>query len=309
MEGLNTTVQIAGGFVLKNPVMVASGTFGYGLEFAGLMDISLLGAVVVKGLSLRPREGNPPPRIIETPAGLINAIGLQNIGVERFLKDKLPEIKRLGATVVANIFGESIDEYSEVARLLSGAEGVSAIEINISCPNVKKGGLRFGQDPASAREVVEAVRKSTELPIITKLSPDAPDLKAMVEAVESAGTDAISLINTIPAMAIDVERRRPVLSTMTGGLSGPAIKPIALRLVWQVAGFAKVPVIGMGGIMTGRDALEFIIAGACAIQVGTLNLVEPDGALRVIREMEAYMHKKGIRSIGELTGSLVLPER
>ncbi len=309
MEELNTTVQIARGFVLKNPVMVASGTFGYGLEFAEFMDISLLGAVVVKGLSLKPREGNPPPRIIETPAGLINAIGLQNIGAERFLKDKLPGLKKLGATVVANIFGESIDEYSEVARLLGGAEGLSAIEINISCPNVKKGGIGFGQDPASATEVVEAVRRSTGLPIITKLSPDTPDLKAMVEAVESAGTDAISLVNTIPAMAIDVERRRPVLSTITGGLSGPAIKPIALRLVWQATGFAKVPVIGMGGIMTGHDALEFIIAGACAVQVGTLNLIEPGGALGVIREIETYMRQKGISSIGELTGSLVLPER
>lgn len=309
MEELNTRVQITPEFVLKNPVMVASGTFGYGLEFTEFMNISQIGAIVVKGLSLKPRAGNPPPRIIETPAGLINAIGLQNIGVEHFVKDKLPELKRLGATVVANIFGERVDEYREVARILDGAEGISAIEVNISCPNVKKGGLKFGQDPASAREVVAVVREATGLPLITKLSPDAPDLKAMIEAVEEADTDAISLVNTIPAMAIDVEKRRPVLSTVTGGLSGPAIKPIALRLVWQAASVAKVPVIGMGGIMNGRDALEFIIAGARAVQVGTLNLVEPRGAMKVIKEIEAYMRQHGIASIEELTGSLVLPEK
>ncbi|HHD11191.1 MAG TPA: dihydroorotate dehydrogenase [Deltaproteobacteria bacterium] len=309
MEELNTKVHITPEFVLKNPVMVASGTFGYGLEFTEFMNISQIGAIVVKGLSLKPRAGNPPPRIIETPAGLINAIGLQNIGVEHFVKDKLPELRRLGATVVANIFGERVDEYREVARILDGVEGISAIEVNISCPNVKKGGLKFGQDPASAREVVAAVREATGLPLITKLSPDAPDLKAMIEAVEEAGTDAISLVNTIPAMAIDVEKRRPVLSTVTGGLSGPAIKPIALRLVWQAASVAKVPVIGIGGIMNGRDALEFIIAGARAVQVGTLNLVEPRGAMKVIKEIEAYMRQHRIENIEALTGSLVLPER
>ncbi len=309
MEELNTKVHITPEFVLKNPVMVASGTFGYGLEFTEFMNISQIGAIVVKGLSLKPRAGNPPPRIIETPAGLINAIGLQNIGVEHFVNDKLPELRRLGATVVANIFGERVDEYREVARILDGVEGISAIEVNISCPNVKKGGLKFGQDPASAREVVAAVREATGLPIITKLSPDAPDLKAMIEAVEEAGTDAISLVNTIPAMAIDVEKRRPVLSTVTGGLSGPAIKPIALRLVWQAASVAKVPVIGIGGIMNGRDALEFIIAGARAVQVGTLNLVEPRGAMKVIKEIEAYMRRHRIENIEALTGSLVLPER
>ncbi len=309
MEELNTKVHITPEFVLKNPVMVASGTFGYGLEFTEFMNISQIGAIVVKGLSLKPRAGNPPPRIIETPAGLINAIGLQNIGVEHFVNDKLPELRRLGATVVANIFGERVDEYREVARILDGVEGISAIEVNISCPNVKRGGLKFGQDPASAREVVASVREATGLPIITKLSPDAPDLKAMIEAVEEAGTDAISLVNTIPAMAIDVEKRRPVLSTVTGGLSGPAIKPIALRLVWQAASVAKVPVIGIGGIMNGRDALEFIIAGARAVQVGTLNLVEPRGAMKVIKEIEAYMRQHRIENIEALTGSLVLPER
>ncbi len=309
MEELNTKVHITPEFVLKNPVMVASGTFGYGLEFTEFMNISQIGAIVVKGLSLKPRAGNPPPRIIETPAGLINAIGLQNIGVEHFVNDKLPELRRLGATVVANIFGERVDEYREVARILDGVEGISAIEVNISCPNVKKGGLKFGQDPASAREVVATVREATGLPIITKLSPDAPDLKAMIEAVEEAGTDAISLVNTIPAMAIDVEKRRPVLSTVTGGLSGPAIKPIALRLVWQAASVAKVPVIGIGGIMNGRDALEFIIAGARAVQVGTLNLVEPRGAMKVIKEIEAYMRQHRIENIEALTGSLVLPKR
>ncbi len=309
MEELNTKVHITPEFVLKNPVMVASGTFGYGLEFTEFMNISQIGAIVVKGLSLKPRAGNPPPRIVETPAGLINAIGLQNIGVEHFVNDKLPELRRLGATVVANIFGERVDEYREVARILDGVEGISAIEVNISCPNVKRGGLKFGQDPASAREVVASVREATGLPIITKLSPDAPDLKAMIEAVEEAGTDAISLVNTIPAMAIDVEKRRPVLSTVTGGLSGPAIKPIALRLVWQAASVAKVPVIGIGGIMNGRDALEFIIAGARAVQVGTLNLVEPRGAMKVIKEIEAYMRQHRIENIEALTGSLVLPER
>ena len=309
MERLDTTVTICRGVVLKNPVMVASGTFGYGVEFEELMDISLIGAVVVKGLSLRPRQGNPPPRIVETPAGLINAIGLQNIGVERFVSEKLPRLKELGATVVANIFGETTDEYARVASILDGATGIEAIEINISCPNVKKGGLGFGQDPVAARKVVEAVKESTSLPIITKLSPDTPDLKAMIEAVQEAGTDALSLINTIPAMSIDVESRRPVLSTVTGGLSGPAIRPIALRLVWQAASMAKVPVIGMGGIMTGNDALEFIIAGASAVQVGTLNLVEPCGALRVIREIEGYMRRHDIASLEELRGSLIMSER
>ncbi len=289
---------------LANPVMTASGTFGYGTEFVPLMDIQRLGAIVVKGLSLRPREGNPPPRIVETPCGMLNAIGLQNIGVEAFIKDKLPHLRELGVTVIVNIFGETISEYTEVARRLEDIEGVSALEINISCPNVKRGGLVFGTDPGEAHRVVSAVRKAVRLPLITKLSPNVTDIKVMVRAVEEAGTDAISLINTLTGMVVDVERRRPVLSTTIGGLSGPAIRPVAVRMVWQAAGAARVPVVGVGGIMNFRDALEFIIAGARAVQVGTANFIDPDAAAKVAAGIEDFMEAHRIGDINELVGSL-----
>ncbi|HEY4707908.1 MAG TPA: dihydroorotate dehydrogenase, partial [Thermodesulfobacteriota bacterium] len=245
--------------------MTASGTFGYGAEFMPYMDLSKLGAIVVKGLSLYPRQGNPSPRIVETPCGMLNAIGLQNVGVDDFIEKKLPLLKGVDTHVIANIFGETIEDYIEVAKRFDNAKGVSALEINISCPNVKKGGIVFGTDPSEAFKVVSAVRNATRLPIITKLSPNVTDIKVMVKAAEDGGSDAISLINTITGMVIDVEKRRPVLATATGGLSGPAIRPIAVRMVWQAAQVAKVPIIGMGGIMSANDALEFIIAGATAV--------------------------------------------
>ena len=293
------------GLKFKNPVMTASGTFGYGAEFVPYTALEKLGAIVVKGLSLYPRQGNPGPRIVETPCGMLNAIGLQNVGVDEFIEKKLPLLKGLKTHVIANIFGETIEDYMEVAKRLDGVKGVSALEINISCPNVKKGGIVFGTDPQEAFRVVSAIRKSTSLPLITKLSPNVTDIKVMVKAAEDAGTDAISLINTLTGMVIDVEKRRPVLATATGGLSGPAIRPVAVRMVWQAASVARVPLIGMGGIMNAQDALEFIIAGAAAVQVGTASFIDPNAAAKVVAGLEEYTQRHGIR-IKELTGSLKL---
>lgn len=296
-------VDVAG-LELSNPVLTASGTFGYGLEFARWTDLDRLGGVVVKGLSLKPRQGNPTPRIVETPCGMLNAIGLQNVGVEAFVREKLPAMKGYSTKVVANIFGEELEEYAEVASILSGEEGVHAVEINISCPNVKKGGIVFGTDPSEAARVVEAVKKSAgRLPVITKLSPNVTDIKTMARAVEAAGTDAISLINTLTGMVVDVDRRRAVLATGTGGLSGPAIRPVAVRMVWEAARAVKVPVIGMGGIVTARDALEFIIAGATAVQVGTASFITPDSAARVAEGIEEYVRERGTTVRG-LVGSI-----
>lgn len=293
------------GVKFKNPVMTASGTFGYGAEFAPYTELEKLGAIVVKGLSLYPRQGNPGPRIVETPCGMLNAIGLQNVGVDEFIEKKLPLLKSVNTHVIANIFGETIEDYMEVARKLDGVKGVSALEINISCPNVKKGGIVFGTDPQEAFRVVSAVRKSTRLPLITKLSPNVTDIKVMVKAAEDAGTDAISLINTLTGMVIDIEKRKPVLATATGGLSGPAIRPVAVRMVWQAASVARVPLIGMGGIMDSRDALEFIIAGAAAVQVGTASFIDPNAAAKVAAGIEEYVKRHGV-SVKELTGSLKL---
>ncbi|MBI5810134.1 MAG: dihydroorotate dehydrogenase [Deltaproteobacteria bacterium] len=295
-------VEIAG-IRFKNPVMTASGTFGYGAEFAELTDIRRLGAIVVKGLSLKPRAGNPGPRIAETPCGMLNAIGLQNVGVDAFIKDKLPFLRKIKATVVANIFGETIEEYTEAAKRLDNARGVAAIEINISCPNVKKGGMVFGTDPNAAHKVVSAVKASTKLPVITKLSPNVTDIKVMVRAVEEAGSDAISLINTVTGMVIDVEKRRPALYTATGGLSGPAIRPIAVRMVWEAYMAAKTPIIGMGGIMNGEDALQFIIAGASAVQVGTASFIDTNAAVKVIDGIEEYL-KRHNTTVRDLVGKL-----
>lgn len=294
------SIEIAG-LKLKNPVMTASGTFGYGSEFMPYTDLERLGAIVVKGLSLNPRQGNPGPRIVETPCGMLNAIGLQNVGVDAFVKEKLPKLKGIKTHIIANIFGETIEDYREVARRLG--DTVSALEVNISCPNVKKGGIVFGTDPNEAHKVVSAIKSSTALPVITKLSPNVTDIRVMVSAVEDAGTDAISLINTITGMAIDVDKRRPVLATITGGLSGPAIRPIAVRMVWQAAQVAKVPLIGIGGIVTAKDALEFILAGAKAVQVGTANFMDPDSAVKVAKGIEEYVRKNGT-SVKELVGAL-----
>ncbi|MFQ5441805.1 MAG: dihydroorotate dehydrogenase [Thermodesulfobacteriota bacterium] len=299
----DTAVEL-GGLKLKNPVMTASGTFGYGLEFKPFVDLERLGAVVVKGLSLKPRTGNPSPRIVETPCGMLNAIGLQNVGVEAFIKEKLPLLSEIDTHVIANIFGETIEEYSEVAGILDDEEGVKALEINISCPNVKKGGITFGTDPKEARRVVEAVKKSAQKThVMTKLTPNVTEIGVMVRAVEEGGTDSISLINTIPGMVVDIEKRRPILATGTGGLSGPAIRPVAVRLLHEAKKAAKVPLIGIGGIMNGRDALEFIIAGAAAVQVGTANFIDPASAVKVVEGVEDYL-KRHKTSVRDITGSL-----
>jgi len=289
---------------LQNPVIAASGTFGYGLEFEPLVDLNLLGAVVVKGLSLKPMAGNPPPRIVETPGGMLNAIGLANIGLEAFLKDKLPRLRKFTAPIIVNIYGHHTDEYGELASELRGVEGVAALEVNISCPNVECGGMAFGIDPLTSARVTETVVKNTDKPVIVKLSPNVTDIKAVAKAVEGAGAHALSLINTLTGMAIDVESRRPKLANIVGGLSGPAIKPIALYMVYQVARTVKIPVIGMGGIMDYRDAIEFLMVGARAVEIGTANFVNPRVTLEVIEGIRNYCVENGIRQIGEIVGSL-----
>jgi dihydroorotate dehydrogenase (NAD+) catalytic subunit len=293
-----------GGLLLKNPVMTASGTFGYGEEYAPFCDLNRLGAIVVKGLSLEPRLGNPPPRIMETPSGMLNAVGLQNVGVRAFIAEKLPFLGQFDTKVVANIFGESVEEYERVAEILSGAEGVHAIELNISCPNVRKGGIAFGAQPEAAAEITRKVRRASDLPLIVKLTPNVTDIAAIALAVEEAGADALSLINTLTGMSIDVERRQPHLANITGGLSGPAIRPVALRMVWQAVQAVRIPVIGIGGIMTASDALEFLIAGARAIQVGTASFVEPASVHEILTGIESYLDRHGTGNINELIGSL-----
>src|SRR4029453_8573252 len=262
-----------GSLRLKNPVIAASGCFGYGVEYADAVDLSSLGGVAVKGLFLNERDGHPPPRIVETPAGMLNAIGLQGIGVRRFVAEKLPELRRLKATVIVNLCGSTLDEYCEVARILSDAEGVDALELNISCPNIKEGGIQFGCSLTGTYDVVSAIRKVTKLPVIPKLTPNVTDVASFARASEEAGADAISLVNTFLAMAIDVETRKPKLTNVMGGLSGPAIRPIAVRMVYECRRVVKIPIIGMGGIATSDDVLEFMIAGANAVQVGTMNFI------------------------------------
>jgi dihydroorotate dehydrogenase (NAD+) catalytic subunit len=293
-----------GPLALKNPVMTASGTFGYGREYEPLTDLNLLGAVVVKGLSLKPRGGNPPPRTVETPCGMLNSIGLANIGTEAFVEEKLPWLKRLDTAIIVNIYGESFDEYGELAKRLKDVHGVSAIEVNISCPNVDSGGMAFGTDPYASAKVTERVLKNTDKPVIVKLSPNVTDIRLVAKEVEGAGADALSLINTLTGMAIDIESRRPVLANISGGLSGPAIRPIALHMIYQVVKTVEIPVIGVGGIMSYRDALEFLIAGATAIQVGTANFVNPRATIEIIEGIRRYCIEKGITEIGELIGSL-----
>lgn len=295
-----------GGLALKNPVMTASGTFGYGEEFADLVDLRRLGAIVAKGISLVPRQGNPPPRVVETPCGMLNAIGLENVGVERFIKEKMTFLRQTGTTVVANILGDTVDEYRQLAEILNEVEGLAAIEVNISCPNVKKGGIAFGADPAMAGDVTAVVRENCRLPVIVKLSPNVTDITEIAKAVEDAGADAVSLINTLLGMAIDSKCRRPVLANIVGGLSGPAIKPVALRMVWQVSRAIRLPVIGIGGITTTEDALEFMLAGATAIQVGTANFVNPRAAEEIISGLAEYLQAQKLTSVQDLIGGLQL---
>jgi dihydroorotate dehydrogenase (NAD+) catalytic subunit len=300
---VNVGVKI-GGLRLKNPVITAAGTFGYGEEYAEFLNLEMLGAVVVKGLSLLPKAGNPPPRIVETAAGMLNAIGLQNIGVENFISEKLPFLKKFDTPVIVNFFGDSIGEYIEAAERLSSADGVHALEMNISCPNKQAGWCIFGTDSKVTRKVVTAVRRAVRLPLIVKLSPNVTDIALMAKVAEEAGADAISLINTITGMAIDIRTRRPKLGNITGGLSGPAIKPIAVRMVYEVYKAIKIPVIGMGGIMNAEDAIEFIIAGATAIAVGTVNFIRPAAAIGILDGIVEYMGREKLEDIGSLTGTL-----
>jgi dihydroorotate dehydrogenase (NAD+) catalytic subunit len=299
----NLSVDICG-LQLRNPVMTASGTFGYGEEFAPYLDLEAIGAFVTKGLSLLPKAGNPTPRIVETRGGMLNAIGLQNVGIDAFIARKVPFLRTVDTPAIVNFFGNTQEEYAELASRLDGVPEVAGLEVNISCPNVKQGGIVFGTDPAAAASVIAAVRAATSKPVIAKLSPNVTDVVAMARACADAGADALSLINTLTGMAIDLKSRRPVLANITGGLSGPAIKPVALRMVWQVARAVKVPVIGIGGIMTASDALEFMLAGATAVQVGTANFLEPGVAARIAREMEQYLADNGIDDISDLIGAL-----
>jgi dihydroorotate dehydrogenase (NAD+) catalytic subunit len=300
----NLTTNIGGGLVLSNPVMTASGTFGYGTEYADVVDLDRLGAIIVKGTTLHPRQGNPYPRMAETPAGMLNAVGLQNGGVDHFISHIYPGIKDLKCKIIVNVSGSQIDDYVETCRRLAPLEHVAGIEVNISCPNVKQGGMAFGTRPECAAEVTKAVRKAYPGPLTIKLSPNVTDIAEIARAVEGEGADAVSLINTLLGMAVDVERRRPVLSTVTGGLSGPCVKPVAVRMVWQVANAVKIPVIGLGGIACGRDAMEFILAGASAIQVGTYNFVNPAVTMEIIDYMNDYCAKQGVENITDLIGAL-----
>lgn len=303
---LNLQVDI-GEVTLKNPIMAASGTFGYGEEFHKLYDISRLGAVVTKGISPKPREGNPMPRIVETPSGMLNSIGLQNVGVDAFVEEKLPFLRETGAFVIVNIFGASKEEYLLVATKLSQTEGIGMMELNISCPNVREGGIEFGVDPKLSSELVREIKKITSIPLMVKLSPSAPSIPEMACALEEAGADSLSVINTIPAMEIHVEKRQPLFDRITAGLSGPAIRPIALRMVWEAIKAVSIPVIGIGGIMTSEDALKFLIVGAKAVQIGTANFVDPFACIRILEGIEEYMEKQGIADIHEIIGSLECP--
>jgi dihydroorotate dehydrogenase (NAD+) catalytic subunit len=303
---MNLSVQLAPknkkDLLLANPVMTASGTFGYGIECEHLFDIQKLGAIVSKGTTLKPREGNPQPRLAETPAGLLNSIGLQNIGVKAVIKEKAPVWAGWRVPVIVNIVGETVEEYAQLAGELDRVAGISGLEVNIGCPNIKAGGAEFGAEPKAAAEVTAAVKRATSLPIMVKLTPNTADIAGVARAVARAGADAISLINTLKGMAIDITKGKPSLGGITGGLSGPAIKPIALYMVYEVAGAVEVPVVGCGGISTANDALEFIMAGASAIQVGTANFANPRAPLEVLEGIEQFMQKEGIKDIAELIG-------
>lgn len=291
-----------GSLTLKNPVLTASGTFGYGEEFADFMDLSRLGGYIIKGTTLEPREGNPYPRMAETPSGMLNAVGLQNKGVDYFINHIYPRIRRYDSELIVNVSGARVEDYEEVCRRLMPLEDIHAIEVNISCPNVKQGGMAFGTTCAGAAQVTKAVRNAWKRTLIVKLSPNVTDITEIAKAAESEGADAVSLINTMLGMAIDVEKRRPCLSTVTGGLSGPAVRPVAVRMVWQTAKAVNIPVIGLGGIASGRDAMEFILAGATAVQVGTANFIDPAVTVKIVDYLEDYCARHGFSSISELRG-------
>ena len=301
MVQLNTTI---GSLELKNPVMTASGTFGYGTEYADFMDINRLGAIIVKGTTLNPRQGNPYPRMAETPSGMLNAVGLQNRGVDYFVDHIYPEVRKIGTSIIVNVSGSCIDDYVQTASIINTLDDIPAIELNISCPNVKQGGMAFGVNPDSAAQVVSAVRKSYDKTLIVKLSPNVTDITEIARAVEGAGADSVSLINTMLGMAIDVEKRKPILSTITGGMSGPAVKPVALRMVWQTAKAVKIPVIGLGGICSATDAIEFLLAGASAIQIGTANFIDPSISEKVIDGIADYLLRHGFNSVQDIIGAL-----
>ena len=297
---MDTTVRI-GDLVLRNPVLTASGTFGYGTEFADFVDFSRLGGIIVKGTTLHPRQGNPYPRMAETPSGMLNAVGLQNKGVDYFIAHIWPTIRDLDTNVIVNVSGSCIDDYVEVAHRLNAIDGIPAIELNISCPNVKQGGMAFGVTPEGAASVVRAVRMAYDKTLIVKLSPNVTDIVSIARAVEAEGADSVSLINTLLGMAVDAEKRRPLLSTVTGGLSGPAVKPVALRMVWQVSHAVSIPVIGLGGICTAMDAVEFLLAGAKAVEIGTANFIDPSASQRVAEGIEEYMCRHGMQCVDEIT--------
>jgi dihydroorotate dehydrogenase (NAD+) catalytic subunit len=297
------SVKIAG-VKFSNPVLVASGTFGYGEEYKSLIDLNKLGGIITKSITLHPREGHPPPRTFETPSGMLNAIGLANVGVEKFIKEKLPFLRSLKTRIIVNVAGGTVSEYVEAVKRLDRKRGIDMLEINISCPNVKEGGIAFGSKAKSAYDCIKAVRENTSYPIIAKLSPNVTDIVEIANAVSEAGADAISLINTLVGMAIDTEKMRPVLANVTGGLSGPAIKPVALAMVWKAAKAVKIPVIGIGGITNTEDALEFILAGASMIQVGTANFVDPQTSIKIVNGLSAYCEKKKIRKITDLVGKI-----
>jgi len=304
----NLKVEV-GGIKLKNPLMTASGTFGYGEEFSPFINLDKLGAMILKGITLKPNMGNPPPRIIETPSGMLNAIGLQNVGVKTLIKEKLPQLEKYNTPVIINISGATLFEYVELAKKIDEVSqelNINGLEINISCPNVKKGGMAWGTDSRLTYQVVNKIRKITKILIIAKLSPNVTDIKEIALAAEDAGADAISLINTLKGMAIDINSARPKLANISGGLSGPAVKPVALWMVWQVFQTVKIPVIGIGGIMSAEDALEFIIAGARAVQVGTVNLVNPEAPIEIIKGIKKYLIEKEINDINKLTGSMII---
>jgi len=300
---MNLSVQI-GTLRLQNPVMVASGTFGYGVEYAQLVDLNQLGAVVVKGIRLHPVRGNPTPRTAEAASGMLNAIGLQGPGVDGFIKKYWPFLKKMKVPTIINIWGTTVEEYAEVARRFDALGGVGALELNVSCPNIKEGGAQFGTDVKLLSQVVAACRKATELPLITKMSPNVVNIAPYARAAEEAGSDALAVTNSYPAMAIDIETRKPKLANVTGGLTGPCIKPIAIKLVWEAAKAVKIPIIGMGGIQNAADAIEFMMAGATAVAVGTANFYEPQTVLQVIAGIREFMQKRGIKDVREITGSV-----
>lgn len=299
---VNLNIDLGKGLALKNPVLTASGTFGFGEEYAPFIDLERLGGFIVKGTTLESREGNPYPRMAETPSGMLNAVGLQNKGVDYFIEHIYPRISGLDTQIVVNVSGKSVEDYAETARRLSALDGIHAIELNISCPNVKQGGMAYGTTREGASEVVSAVRQAWDKHLMVKLSPNVTSITDIALAVEAAGADSISLINTLLGMAVDVERRRPCLSTITGGLSGPAVRPVAVRMVWQVAKAVKVPVVGLGGICCGRDALEFIMAGASAIQVGTANFIAPEATVSVLEGIEEFCERQGVKDLAEIRG-------